>query len=172
MFSFFKKGKRFMTNCICSKELVKYSVEDEWYDVYIDKNNTLKYKGFYCKCGRCGRKLYVDSIEEINQKQFEEAYKRHYDIIPLTRVKAMLKRYGINAENFAKVVGIEKELMLRWISGKYIIKPEISELFKEYDNSVEKFLQRLMDHNIILTRKTYLKSLKACLKIMEIEENK
>ena len=66
--------------CVNCQKNVNYKIVDVDYE-YSDEEISLNYKGKKALCENCGEEILIDEIEDFNQTQFEEEYKRINEII-------------------------------------------------------------------------------------------
>lgn len=152
---------------ICNRN-VEYKIIDKEYE--FDVNGIkVKYKGKTAICPLCGEELFVDEIEEENQKSFEREYINKYQIISSDDILEILDKYKIGKKPLAKLLGWGEVTIIRYLNG-YIPSQKNSEILKKLNNSPEDYYSLLLTNKHNITKAAYEKSLAALETLLNIKE--
>ena len=118
-----------LVKCVKCQSKVKYRIEEAEYE-YEDKEVSLKYKGKKAICENCGNEIIMDEIEDFNQSQFEEEYRKINEIITKEEISEILTKYGIGKRPLSLLLGFGEITITRYLSG-YIPTKKNSLLLKK-----------------------------------------
>lgn len=156
-----------LVKCVKCQSKVKYRIEEAEYE-YEDKEVSLKYKGKKAICENCGNEIIMDEIEDFNQSQFEEEYRKINEIITKEEISEILTKYGIGKRPLSLLLGFGEITITRYLSG-YIPTKKNSLLLKKVLYNPEIYYSILMSNKKCIKDIAYKKSLKAVSKY--IDEN-
>ena len=122
------------------------------------------------KCVSCGEELFVEEINEINQKAYEEAYRKASSIITNDEINEIIKKYRISKRNLSLVLGLGELTITRYLDGYVPIKKN-SILLKDVLKSPDIYLEYLNKNRTLIKESVYKKSKNQVDEILNINEN-
>lgn len=156
-------------NCRCD---VEYEIIDTEYN-YSDNELSFKYKAKKAICNNCGNEIMIDEIEDYNQIQFEEEYRKINEIITKKEIEQILEKYNIGKRPLSLLLGFGEITITRYLNN-YVPTKKNSLLLKKVLYEPEGYYSILMTNRKNIKEAAYKKSLKAVLKLIDeknIEDN-
>lgn len=157
-----------ITYCANCKKNVKYKIIDVEYE-YEDEEVKLKYKGKKAICCYCKEEILIDEVEDYNQTQFEEEYRKKNEIITKEEIGQILEKYNIGKRPLSLLLGFGEITITRYLAD-YIPSKKNSILLKRILNEPEIYYSFLMTNKGNISDLAFKKSLKVILKLLD-EEN-
>ena len=153
--------------CVNCQNNVNYKIVDVDYE-YSDEEISLNYKGKKALCENCGEEILIDEIEDFNQTQFEEEYKRINEIITKEEINEILGKYDIGKRPLSLLLNFGEITLTRYLSN-YVPTKKNSLLLKKILRNPEFYYSILMSNKKSISTIAFNKSLKAVSKF--IDEN-
>lgn len=153
--------------CVNCQVDVNYKIIETEYE-YEDEEISLKYKGKKAICENCGKEIIIDDIEDYNQTQFEDEYRKMNEIITKEEINQILEKYDIGKRPLSLLLGFGEITITRYLDN-YIPTKKNSFLLKKVLFEPETYYSILMANKKNITNLAFNKSLKAVLKF--IDEN-
>lgn len=154
-----------LIKCVNCQKNVKYRIVETVYE-YEDKEVELKYKGKMAICEDCGNEIIIDEIEDYNQTQFENEYRKMNEIITKEEINQILVKYDIGKRPLSLLLGFGEITITRYLDD-YIPTKKNSILLKKVLYEPETYYSVLMSNKKNITDLAYKKSLKAVLKFID-----
>ena len=148
----------------CKKE-VEYKIE---------KSEVREFKGIevntfenIAKCKKCNEDLYINEIENENNKRIYEAYRNITNIIKAEDIINLRKKYDISQRELTAILGFGKMTINRYERGGVPTKSQSDYIRLLIDNE-DKFIEKVKEaySKNEITEKTYNKIISE-----EIEDN-
>ncbi len=161
-----------LIKCVNCQKSVKYRIVEAEYE-YEDDEVKLKYNGKMAICEDCGKEIIIDQIEDYNQAQFENEYRKMNKIITKEEINQILEKYDIGKRPLSILLGFGEITITRYLND-YIPTKKNSLLLKKVLYEPEAYYSLLMANKKSITKLAYNKSMKATMKFIDekgIEDN-
>lgn len=156
-------SKGFCENC---NKLVEYRIEEinDSYEIRGKKYNYKEVKG-YCK--NCNEEVSDSKITDENLNRIDNAYRTEENIIKISEVDEILKKYKIGKKPLAKLLGWGEVTLIRYLNGDIPTRPYSDELYKLLNDY--NYMEELLEKNRnSITDKAYNNVKNAIKKLNEI----
>lgn len=156
-------SKGFCENC---NKLVEYRIEEinDSYEIRGKKYNYKEVKG-YCK--NCNEEVSDSKITDENLNRIDNAYRTEENIIKISEIDEILKKYKIGKKPLAKLLGWGEVTLIRYLNGDIPTRPYSDELYKLLDDS--NYMEEVLEKNKnSITVKAYNNVKNAIKKLNEI----
>ena len=153
--------------CQCEQEY--HIIENVNYEMEYE-NTLIKYVGKKAICLNCGEELFVEEVEEYNQKAFEEAYKQQLEIISTGQIDEILKKYDIKKRPLSLLLGWGETTLSRYYQD-YVPSSKNSKILKSILKSPEEYYKYLLANSDKITSAAYKKTKEETEKLLGIDEN-
>lgn len=140
---------------VCDKE-VNYKIEKRFIH-YNENGLSFDYYENVAICCECGEELYSDELQALNQKIFEDAFKKNNDIITIEEIKEILDKYKISKRELPHVLELGELTITRYLDG-YVPTKKISDLLKKVLNCPEEYKKYLDKNKDKLSHNVYMKT--------------
>ena len=125
---------------VCQMEKEFVVVENRAH--YEENGINFEFDEKVAKCCDCKEELFMEEINEINQKTYEQAYRKAASTITNDEINEIITKYRISKRNLSLVLGLGELTITRYLDGYIPIKKN-SILLKEVLNSPEIYLDYL-----------------------------
>lgn len=122
--------------CFCEKchDMVECSIKE------IDKSKcikgkNIKYKGKEAYCNECGEPIFLSDVRDYNLKMLDEAYRKEEDLILVSQIKDILKKYNIGKRPMSLLLGWGEGTLTRYLNGDIPTK--------QYSDTLKRILQNV-----------------------------
>lgn len=156
-------SKGFCENC---NKLVEYRIEEinDSYEIRGKKYNYKEVKG-YCK--NCNEEVSDSKITDENLNRIDNAYRTEENIIKISEIDEILKKYKIGKKPLAKLLGWGEVTLIRYLNGDIPTRPYSDELYKLLNDS--NYMEEVLEKNKnSITVKAYNNVKNAIKKLNEI----
>jgi len=108
------KGSAFCIQCGCKTHYLVHTsrIEEEAHGVKFT------YPEQIAVCEECGEEVYVPEINDENAQAAEAAYRKAANLITVSEIRQLMKKYDIGASPLGKVLGFGEITITRYLSGK------------------------------------------------------
>lgn len=138
---------------------VAYHIEDcELTRKLKGKNYT--FKGQEAICDNCNKPVFVEEIDNANRIALYASFKKENDIISVSEIKAILRKYNIGAKPLSELLGWGINTIPRYLKGD-IPKADYSAKLRRIAAEPDYFLSLLKGASDILKPVAYDKSMRA-----------
>ena len=96
----------------------------------IIKDYEVEYEEFYGVCDECKEELFVPGLDDRNEEEIENKYRKDKDLITVSEVKQILEKYNIDKRPLSKLLGFGELTITRYIDGQLPSK-KYSDILKE-----------------------------------------
>ncbi len=96
----------------------------------IIKDYEVEYEEFYGVCDECKEELFVPGLDDRNEEEIENEYRKAKDLITVSEVKQILEKYNIDKRPLSKLLGFGELTITRYIDGQLPSK-KYSDILKE-----------------------------------------
>ncbi len=96
----------------------------------IIKDYEVEYEEFYGVCDECKEELFVPGLDDRNEEEIENKYRKAKDLITVSEVKQILEKYNIDKRPLSKLLGFGELTITRYIDGQLPSK-KYSDILKE-----------------------------------------
>ena len=100
----------------CGKH-VDYALAERKAEAVI-KNEKVVYNEKYAVCAECGREVYAEGLEDINVLAAIEAYEKKHNLITVSEIEKILKKYDIGKKPLSLLLGWGEVTLTRFLEGK------------------------------------------------------
>lgn len=127
-------------NCDDKKE---YFVKAQKREITV-KGLTFQYVHQTAYCTDCGEELYSPEINDYNVQAKEDAYRKAAQLITVSELKEILKKYNIGAGPLARIMGVGDVTVNRYLCGRLPSKDISTRLLDLYASPVlmDEFLEK------------------------------
>ncbi len=147
--------------CASCQANVEYEIINTSYQ-YDDDEVSFKYCGKKAICKNCGEEIIVDEVEDYNQSQFENEYRKLNEIITTEEITEILEKYDIGKRPLSLLLGFGEITITRYLNG-YVPSKKNSIMLKRILNNPEDYYSILLTNKKNIKDIAYNKSLKAVL---------
>ncbi len=130
------------------KKLIHFEEKDVKFD-YYEK---------VAVCTECEEELYSDSLQNENQKAFDNAFMKATNSITKVEILEILKKYSISKRNLPIVLELGELTITRYLDGEYIPTKKISDLLKAVSNDASLYKEYLDRNKDKLTHNVFVKT--------------
>ena len=116
-------------------------------------------------CDACMQPVFVEDIDTANRQALYDAYRKANDLISISEITSLLKKYAIGAKPLSELLGWGINTIPRYLKGD-LPKRSYSETLYRISKEPDYFLTLLKDAKGSLSSPTYEKSLKATEKLI------
>ena len=156
-------------NCLYCKASCNYYVTEKLF-VYEDESAKIEYIGKKALCKKCNTEVFVDEIENYNQKVFENEYIKMNQIITIDEINLILKKYNIGKRALSLLLGFGEITITRYLNG-YIPTPKNSKYLKKILKSEDDYYAVLLKNGHLISEAALKKTKEACEKLLKISNN-
>jgi len=136
----------------------------------VENDISFEFEESIAKCSICNEELFVEEINEVNQKAYEKAYRDASLIITNDEINEIINKYRISKRNLSLVLGFGELTITRYLDGYVPIKKN-SELLKDVLKSPELYLKYLNKNKSLIKESVYKKSKNQIDELLNINEN-
>ena len=154
-----------LVKCVNCNANVNYEIVEVEYD-YVDEEISMKYNGKKAICKKCGKEIIIDEIEDFNQFQFEEQYRKLNEIISKKEINELLTKYQIGKRPLSLLLGFGEVTITRYLSD-YIPTKKNSLLLKKILYNPECYYSILITNKKNISNAAYNKSMKAVMQYID-----
>lgn len=115
--------------CEECRDMVEYYVEEKVMTKNI-KGKEIKYKGKVAYCDECESEIFVAEIRDYNLMKLDEAFRKEEDLITVSEMELILKRYDIGKRPLSLLLGWGELTLTRYLDGDIPTK-QYSDTLKE-----------------------------------------
>ena len=151
--------------CVNCNENANYEIIAVEYD-YVDEEISMKYNGKKAICKKCGKEIIIDEIEDFNQFQFEEEYRKINEIISKDEINEILVKYQIGKRPLSLLLGFGEVTITRYLSN-YVPTKKNSLLLKKILYNPECYYSLLITNKKNISSTAYNKTMKAVLQFID-----
>lgn len=156
-------SKGFCENC---NKLVEYKIEEK-NDSYEIRGKKYNYKEVRGYCKNCNEEVSDSKITDENLNRIDNAYRTEENIIKISEIDEILKKYKIGKKPLAKLLGWGEVTLIRYLNGDIPTRPYSDELYKLLNDS--KYMEEVLEKNKnSITVKAYNNVKNAIKKLNEI----
>lgn len=130
------------------------------------KGKNYTFKGQEAICDNCKNPVFVTKIDSSNRQALYASFKRENNIISVSEIEAVLKKYNIGAKPLSELLGWGINTIPRYLKGD-IPKPAYSDLLRKIAVEPAYFLSLLKSGSDILKPVAYEKSLAAAEQLLK-----
>ncbi|MEG1705273.1 MAG: DUF4065 domain-containing protein [Clostridia bacterium] len=139
--------------CEYCMDFVEYNIKEEETSICV-KGKKYKYMEKHCYCNICNNEINVNEVMDENIKSIDEVYRKNENIISVSDIKEILKKYHIGKRPLSLLLGWGEVTITRYIDGDMPTKLYSDELKKILIN--HNYLLELLNKNKSkITEKTY-----------------
>lgn len=104
---------------LCSKchKRVSYEILKRPAKAFI-KDLEIDYEEYYGVCNACKNELYVPGLDDKNEEQIEDIYRKDKGLITIPDIKSILEKYNIEKRPLSKLLGFGELTITRYIDGQ------------------------------------------------------
>lgn len=84
----------------------------------IIKDIEIKYEEYYGICDECQSEIYVPGLDDRNENELEEKFRRKKDLINISDIKKILEKYNVEKRPLSKLLGFGELTITRYIDGQ------------------------------------------------------
>lgn len=115
----------------CDKE-VNVKIEEKEVDMEV-KGTKFVFLGEIAYCSECNEEIYISKINDENIKKANEKYREQINLIKVSEIEELLRKYNIGKEPLAILLGWGEKTILRYCIGLMPLK-EYSDRLRELYN--------------------------------------
>ena len=124
------------------------------------KGNNYTYHEQYAVCNLCGEEIMVPGLDDANESEIDNVYRRSNGLITIDEIHAILKKYHIEKRPLSNLLGFGELTITRYLDGQ-LPSRRYSDLLLKVLNDDNEMLDILHKNRGNITEKAYNKSIKA-----------
>lgn len=121
------------------------------------KGRWINFKEKIAYCSECGNDIFVSELRDENLVEMDNAYRMAEDLITVTEIIDLLKKYDIGKRPMSLLLGWGEITLTRFVNGD-IPSKSYSDQLKRLNKSPEFFLELLITNKDKVTENAYKKS--------------
>lgn len=153
----------------CLKEKEYKIINNVEFEIEYEKKN-VKYIGKKAICIDCGSELFSEEVEEFNQKAFEEAYIKQFEIIKVEEIDEIINKYKIGKRPLSLLLGWGETTISRYYQNN-IPSIKNSKILKNILNKPNVYYDYLITNKEKISAVAYKKSKAELDVILEIKDS-
>lgn len=109
----------------------------------IIKGNTYHFNEKYAVCDICGEEIMVPGLDDENDREIDNIFRRQNDLITIDEIVLLMKKYNIEKRPLSKLLGLGEITITRYLDGQLPAK-KYSDMLKRvlcYDEAMTSILE-------------------------------
>jgi putative zinc finger/helix-turn-helix YgiT family protein len=136
-----KETKGFCEQC---HDIVNCDIKEE-FKIKNIKGKKIEYKGKEAYCNKCGSNVFIAEIRDHNLKKLDDAYRKIEDIIMVSDIEKILKKYNIGKRPLSLILGWGEGTITRYLNGDIPTKHYSDTLKKVLEDP--EYMKELLEKN-------------------------
>lgn len=84
----------------------------------IIKDIEIEYQEYYAICDECKSEMFVPGLDDRNEEELENEYRKKKELITISDIKKILEKYNIEKRPLSKLLGFGELTITRYIDGQ------------------------------------------------------
>lgn len=82
------------------------------------KDIEIKYEEYYGICNECKSEMFVPGLDDRNEEELENEYRKKKELITISDIKKILEKYNVDKRPLSKLLGFGELTITRYIDGQ------------------------------------------------------
>lgn len=110
----------------------------------------------YALCDECGEEIMVPGLDDENDREIDNIYRRENDLITIDEINLLMEKYNIEKRPLSKLLGLGEITITRYLDGQLPAK-KYSDMLKRLLRYDEEMVAVLVDGKANITDNAYKK---------------